>query len=80
MPIGALLAPLNFISLWKIRVPTQNCVSCGKCETACPSQVAPSSRIARDIPPNRDLDCIVCHECQTTCPHPKPREKTVPNP
>lgn len=78
-PIGALLAPLNFISLWKIRVPTQNCVSCGKCETACPSQIAPSSRIAQNLPPNRALDCVVCHECQTTCPRPKPRKQEAIN-
>ncbi len=80
-PIGAMLAPLNFISLWKIRVPTQNCVSCGKCETACPQQdAAPAEHIARGVAPNRDLECIVCHECQTTCPRPKPRKPTCASP
>ena len=76
-PIGAMLAPLNFISLWKIKVPTQNCVSCGKCETACPQDVGPAVRIAQEVPPNRSLDCIVCHECQTICPQPKPRLKSA---
>lgn len=70
-PIGALLAPLNFISLWKIRVPAQNCLSCGKCETACPQQGQPAERTARGVPANRALECIVCHECQTTCPQPR---------
>ena len=75
-PIGAILAPLNFISLWKIRVPTQNCVSCGKCETTCPQQGNPADRIAQGVPPNRTLECVVCHECQTICPKPKPRKTT----
>lgn len=79
-PIGAMLAPLNFISLWKIRVPTQNCISCGKCDTACPQQDAtPAGHIVRGVAPNRDLECIVCHECQTTCPRPKPRKPEKPN-
>ncbi len=79
-PIGAMLAPLNFISLWKIRVPTENCVSCGKCETACPQQdAAPAAHIIQGTPPNRDLECIVCHECQTICPRPKPRPQGSAN-
>lgn len=79
-PIGAMLAPLNFISLWKIQVPTQNCVSCGKCETACPQNGDPAVRIAQEVPPNRSLDCIVCHECQTICPQPKPRKQASAGP
>ncbi|MBI2434838.1 MAG: 4Fe-4S binding protein, partial [Candidatus Hydrogenedentes bacterium] len=67
-PIGALLAPLNYVSLWKITVPTQNCLRCKACAQACPQQGHPAERIARGVPSNRALDCIVCHECQTICP------------
>jgi ferredoxin-type protein NapH len=72
-PIGALLAPLNYISLWKIRVPTQNCIGCMKCDTVCPQHGNPAALAAQGLPANRQLDCIVCHECQTICPQPKKR-------
>ncbi len=67
-PIGAMLAPLNYVSLWKIRTPTQNCRRCVNCREACPEDGRPGDRIAAGIAPNRALDCIVCHECQAACP------------
>lgn len=67
-PIGAMLAPLNLISLWKIKVPTNACMSCNWCNMACPPQGAPSSRISKGTSPNRVLDCIFCYECKNTCP------------
>jgi len=67
-PIGALLAPLNFVSFWIIKTPTDACVRCSKCDRLCPSEGRPSERIAAGIPANRALDCIVCHECQDGCP------------
>ncbi len=70
-PIGAMLAPLNFISLWKIRLPAENCLSCKKCNKSCPQQGDPQSRIEQGVPANRALECVVCHDCQTTCPIPK---------
>ncbi|MCE5248592.1 4Fe-4S binding protein [bacterium] len=66
-PIGALLAPLNFISVWTVSVPTETCLSCKRCDKACPTDVTPSERIAEGIAPNRSPDCIVCHECQSAC-------------
>ena len=69
-PIGALLAPLNYISFWKIRVPVQNCAGCRKCNDVCPQHGAPMSRMAQGIAPNRAGECIVCYECQTICPAP----------
>jgi ferredoxin-type protein NapH len=67
-PIGALLAPLNFLSFWVVGVPKGECLECEKCNKACPTHVNPSSRIEKGINPNRALDCIVCHECQPACP------------
>ena len=66
-PIGALMAPLNFLSFWIVK-PPRNCTSCEKCDQACPTDVSPSSRISEGIPPNRTLDCVVCHDCQPLCP------------
>lgn len=67
-PIGALLAPLNLFSFWKVKLPTENCNSCEKCDEVCPSNVSPSSRIVKGVPSNRILDCMVCHDCRTVCP------------
>ena len=66
-PIGALLAPLNYLSLWIVKVPTENCVSCKRCNTACITDVDPEKRIKKGIPPNKSLDCVVCHDCQKHC-------------
>jgi polyferredoxin len=67
-PVGAILAPLNFISLWRIPVPAQNCLSCGKCNRVCTQDSEPMSRLSKGVSANRALDCVVCYECKTTCP------------
>lgn len=77
-PIGALLAPLNYISFWAIRMPATRqgrctigpppCTGCKRCDQICPSDGQPFSRISRGIPPNRTADCVVCHDCQQACP------------
>lgn len=67
-PIGAMLAPFNYLSLWKIRPPTEHCRQCAACREACPEGGRPGDRIAAGVAPNRALDCIVCHECQKACP------------
>lgn len=66
-PIGAMMAPLNLVSFWIVK-PPKNCISCAKCDRACPTDVSPSSRISEGIPANRTLDCVVCHDCQPPCP------------
>ena len=67
-PIGALLAPLNYISFWAIHMPmTRPCTSCKRCDRVCPSDAQPSSRISKGVPPNRTPECVVCHDCQNTC-------------
>lgn len=67
-PIGALLAPLNFVSLWAVRPPTSRCIACKKCDRACVAAVEPSARIAAGESPSRAADCVVCHQCQPACP------------
>ena len=67
-PIGALLAPLNLVSFWIVRPAKADCVDCGKCDDACPTDVAPSTRLQERIGANRALDCIVCHDCLADCP------------
>ena len=66
-PIGALMAPLNFLSWWKVRAPARPCVSCRLCDKACPTAVSPSARISRGVPASHHLDCVVCHECTAVC-------------
>lgn len=66
-PIGAIMAPFNLISFWKVKAPRSVCLSCAKCDKACGINVKPSKRLPLQIPANRTLDCIVCHECQTAC-------------
>jgi len=70
-PLGALLAPLNYLSFWTIQAPPETCLSCKKCDAACSMDIQPSIRINRGIPANRDPECIVCHECQAACVHGK---------
>ena len=67
-PIGAMLAPLNLLCFWAVKPPTKGCISCKRCDEACPTNVTPSTRIIDQIAPNRALDCIICHECQPVCP------------
>jgi polyferredoxin len=66
-PIGALLAPLNTISLHFVKIPAAGCVSCQKCDDACPTDISPSRRIELEVSPSRDLDCVVCHDCRKSC-------------
>jgi len=73
-PIGAILAPLNYISFWTVKFPAEMCDSCNNCDKYCITDVEPSKRITKFIPANRSLDCVVCHDCQKACPSRK-REK-----
>jgi len=74
-PIGAILAPLNYISFWTVKFPPESCLSCAKCDKTCITDVKPSKRINKNIPANRSLDCVVCHDCQKVCPSSKSEQK-----
>jgi len=68
-PIGAMLGPLNYVSLWAINTPMRRpCTGCKKCDRVCPTDSQPFSRITAGAAPNRSAECIVCHDCQHACP------------
>ena len=67
-PIGALMAVFNYVSFWRVKPPTQACISCRKCDKNCPTGVHPSERIQNGLPPSHNLDCVLCHECSSVCP------------
>lgn len=67
-PMGALLAPLNKLSFWKVKPASGECLACQQCDKRCPTGTSPSTRIDLGIPPSRALDCVLCHECQPVCP------------
>lgn len=68
-PIAAILAPLNYVSMWIVKPPMASaCLDCGKCDKSCPTDIKPSERIKKEVPVNRHSDCVVCHDCQNACP------------
>ena len=67
-PIGALLAPLNYLCFWVVKPPHADCIACSSCDRACPTGIEPSLRLGAGRPPSRALDCILCHDCQHVCP------------
>ena len=66
-PIGALLAPFNLLSLWRVK-PVAGCVGCKTCDRTCPTQCAPSPGMIAHEPPSRQAECVVCSDCRTGCP------------
>jgi polyferredoxin len=58
-PIGALAFGSGYFSLFKIRRTTA-CISCGKCERACPTCEA-----GRE---DRKGECYLCRRCIDVCP------------
>ena len=62
-PVGTLLGWLSRFAVWKIRMDTSKCVSCGRCASRCKSNCIN----ARDktIEASR---CVVCFDCLSGCP------------
>jgi len=60
-PLGAIYGLLNRLSLYRLQVRQETCVSCGKCRNACPMGVDP----VRDP---GSAECIRCGECVSACP------------
>lgn len=74
-PIGALMAPFNYLAFWRVRPKSKPCVVCKGCDRYCPTDVKPSERLTEGIDAHRVADCIVCHDCMTFCPSNRPAGK-----
>lgn len=60
-PLGAFYGLMNKLALYRMSVDENKCVSCGKCEKACPMQVP----ILKSI---NSPECIRCGKCKSVCP------------
>ncbi len=50
---------------------TDECISCGACETECPNQAIKEGEKTYVIDPHRCTECVGAHEaskCKETCP------------
>ena len=61
-PLGAFYALFNCISLYRLKVDKDKCVSCGICAKVCKMDVDPSKT------PN-NTECIRCGDCIKSCPY-----------
>jgi polyferredoxin len=59
-PIGAMMSPLNKISLQDIKYYPENCTKCMKCIKQCPMRI-------NVIKMNKDMECIRCGRCVDAC-------------
>ncbi len=62
-PTGALLSLASKISLLTIRRDSSSCINCGRCDRACPMNIAVSTAERVTSP-----ECISCNECVNICP------------
>jgi ferredoxin len=62
-PLGALNALLGRIPIFRIKRNADTCVSCAKCDHACPMNITVSS-----VDTVKSPECIACLECVSACP------------
>jgi polyferredoxin len=64
-PYGALLGLFNPIRIFKLQRNSDSCISCKKCDKACPMNIEVSKRKTIN-----DIQCISCHRCTSAsaCP------------
>lgn len=60
-PLGAFYGLFSKISLWRMTLDKEKCIDCGRCEKACPMNVA----VRKDI---NVPECIRCGNCKRVCP------------
>lgn len=61
-PVGTLLGFISRYALWKVRIQSDRCVSCGLCERKCKASCIDSR--AKMIDYSR---CVACYDCLDTC-------------
>jgi polyferredoxin len=62
-PMGAFLAVMSKLSVFKVRRNATTCTSCSACDKACPVNVKIST-----VDVVEDPECINCNECVNVCP------------
>ncbi len=65
-PLGAFLAPIQKISLFKVRRSEEECVRCNRCGPACPVRLDPEKKEVED-----SAECLACGRCVEACPREK---------
>ena len=62
-PLGALLGPIQKISLFRVRRKDDTCVHCHRCGGECPVRLDPES--SKSV---ASAECIACGRCVEACP------------
>ena len=60
-PLGAVYGLMNRFSVCHLRVERERCISCGRCQRACPMEIHPV--VSPESP-----ECIRCGNCAAQCP------------
>jgi polyferredoxin len=74
-PYGALLGLFNPIRLFKLRRSAESCISCRKCDIACPMNIEVSKH--KNV---GSLQCITCHQCTSASACPIENTVTIAGP
>ena len=62
-PVGTLLGYISKMSIFKIVISDENCLSCGLCSHECKSGCIDSDHKTVDM-----TRCVMCFDCLTACP------------
>ncbi len=60
-PLGAVYGLMNRFSIYRLQVERDSCVSCGRCQKACPMEIHP-------VASPDSAECIRCGNCAAQCP------------
>ena len=64
-PVTVFLKPMSYPALLRIKVDSDKCLHCGKCERVCPMNVeVPSNSLKK----KNSTECILCMRCVEECP------------
>ena len=62
-PMGAFLALISRLSVFKIHRSDEACIDCARCDNVCPTNVDVAT-----VDVVEDVECINCNECVNVCP------------